>query len=441
MPARTPLSLRQVVHVWLPLAGSWLLMGLELPAVSAFMARLPQPTVSLAAYGGVVFPSALLIESPILMLLAASTALARDEASYRLVRRFMWSAGLCLFAFHALLAFSPLFDVLAGTLLGVPPEVREPARIGLRIMLPWSLSIAYRRTQQGVLIRFGGARAVTIGTAVRLGTNVSVLTLGLWHGGIPGIIVGTTAVACGVVAEAIYAGIAVRPVLRGALREAPAVSPALTMPAFLHFYLPLMVTPLINFLAMPVSAAAMSRMPLALGSLAAWPALSGATFTLRSLGFAYNEVVVSQLDAYRPVAALRRFAWILGLSTGALLLVAAATPLGGMWFRDVAALPAETRGIATLALWLLVLSPTFSALQSWYQGALVHSRRTHAITESVAALLVTTAIVLGTGVISQRQPGLYFAAAGLTLGIGTQVAWLSLRSRPAIAQVLARDAG
>ena len=44
------------------------------------MARLPQSTVSLAAYGGVVFPVALLVESPILMLLTASTALARDLA-------------------------------------------------------------------------------------------------------------------------------------------------------------------------------------------------------------------------------------------------------------------------------------------------------------------------------------------------------------------------
>ena len=46
-------------------------MGLELPVVSAVMARLPQPEVSLAAYGGLVFPTALLIESPIIMLLAS----------------------------------------------------------------------------------------------------------------------------------------------------------------------------------------------------------------------------------------------------------------------------------------------------------------------------------------------------------------------------------
>jgi hypothetical protein len=96
---------------------------------------------------------------------------------------------------HAAIAFTPLFDWLAVTVIGVPEAVREPARLGLRIMLPWTLSIAYRRTQQGVLIRFGHARAVTWGTAVRLGTNALVLALGAWWGRLPGIVVGTSAVA------------------------------------------------------------------------------------------------------------------------------------------------------------------------------------------------------------------------------------------------------
>jgi hypothetical protein len=85
-----------VFSTWWPLATSWLFMGLELPAVSAALARLPDPTISLAAYGGVIFPLALLIESPIIMLLSASTALSKDLRSHELVGRFMWSAGLGL---------------------------------------------------------------------------------------------------------------------------------------------------------------------------------------------------------------------------------------------------------------------------------------------------------------------------------------------------------
>ena len=43
-------------------------MSIELPLVSAVMARLSDPTIHLAAYGGVVFPIALVIEAPIIML-------------------------------------------------------------------------------------------------------------------------------------------------------------------------------------------------------------------------------------------------------------------------------------------------------------------------------------------------------------------------------------
>ena len=77
-----PLTLARIARVWWPLAASWLLMGAELPALSAVIARLPHPEINLAAYGGVVFPLALIIESPIIMLLAASTALCKDWASY-----------------------------------------------------------------------------------------------------------------------------------------------------------------------------------------------------------------------------------------------------------------------------------------------------------------------------------------------------------------------
>src|SRR5512136_2311243 len=107
-----PLTLRTIFRTWWPLAASWMLMGAELPALSAVIARLPQPEINLAAYGGVVFPLALIIESPIIMLLAASTALCRDYASYLKVRRFMMVAGASLTVLHIAVAFTPMYYVV-----------------------------------------------------------------------------------------------------------------------------------------------------------------------------------------------------------------------------------------------------------------------------------------------------------------------------------------
>ena len=438
-PIPRQLLMRQVLTAWAPLAASWLLMGLELPAVGAVMARLPDPAVSLAAYGGVVFPIALIIESPIIMLLAASTALAVDAVSYRVIWRFMLVVAGGLTALHALIAFSPLFDVVAMGVLGVPEALREPARWGMQLMLPWTFSIASRRTHQGLLIRFGRSEAVTLGTVVRLITNVSVLSAGYMYGQLPGIVVGCAAVACGVSAEAVVAAISLRPVLRRHINGKQPAGEPLTLRAFLKFYWPLMLTPFINFFAMPLAAAGMSRMPVVLESLAVWPVLNGIAFATRSTGYALNEVVVAQLDLWRPVPALRRFAWILAAATSAPLLLMALSPLGMFWFQRVAALTPELARLATVAFAMTIPLPAMAAIQSLYQGVLVHSRRTQGITESVVALLLGTIAMLALGIAWQGPEGIMFAAAALVAGNAAQTGWVWWRARSELALLEARD--
>jgi hypothetical protein len=117
---QSPLPLARILRTWWPLAASWLLMGAELPALSAVVARLPNPEINLAAYGGIVFPLALIIESPIIMLLAASTALSKDLDSYQKIRRFTMVSGLCRACPGRLY---PAVYLHCGTVLGAPPEI------------------------------------------------------------------------------------------------------------------------------------------------------------------------------------------------------------------------------------------------------------------------------------------------------------------------------
>jgi len=424
-----PLSAREVFVTWWPLAASWLLMGCELPLVSAVLARLPSPTLSLASYGGVVFPLALLIESPIVMMLAASTAMARDHHSYRLVQRVMLTAAGTITALHALVAFTPLYDLWVVPAMGVPPDLHEPVRAGLRVMLPWTLSIGYRRFQQGVMIRFGRSWAVGVGTGVRLVANVLVLGVGALTGWAPGWIVGPLAVICGVASEAVFAGIVVRPVLKNLPARDPSLRP-LTFAVFLRFYLPLASLPMIGFFAMPLASASMTRMPLALESLAVWPILNGLGFLLRSTGFALNEVVIALLDRPNAVPVLRRFAAQLAIVTSAVIVAMAITPIGRLWFERVSALPPELGALARIGLWLALPWPALSVYQSWYQGTIVHTHRTRAITEAVVLSLTSSGLILGAGIALQRAPGLHVAVAALVLGNAIMVAWMALKARP-----------
>jgi len=439
-PAQTDaaLSLRRILRTWWPLSGSWLLMTAELPLVSAVVARLAQPEINLAAWG-IVFSMSIIIQSPSTMLLAASTALSKDETSYRKLYRFMLGIGLLLTLLHTLIAFTPFFYVVVRDVMGIPVELLEPTRLGLMVMAPWSWGTAFRRMQQGVLIRFDQSRAVIWGSLIRLGMDSLVLVGGYLLGAGPGIVVGAAAVITGVVSEATYTGLRVRPVLRDPLKRAPAVSPPLTFWAFLDFYVPLAATILLMLLIQPMVSAALSRMPDPLNSLAVWPVLFGLLTMWQSVGIGYNEAVIALLDEPLSLVRLRRFTILLTTVMTFLLLVMTATPLSAFWFGQVAALPPALVLLAQQTLWLGLPLPGLRIWQSWYQGTLTYARRTRSITESMVILLLTSGAILWTGVTWNRVTGVYVGQIAFTGGMAAQVIWLGWRSRRVMQELTERE--
>jgi hypothetical protein len=329
-----------------------------------------------------------------------------------------------------------LYYVVVEGLIGVPGEIVEPARIGLMLMLPWTWAIAYRRFQQGVLIGFGYSGAVGVGTLVRLAAGGLVLGLGYFTHLLPGVAVGALAQALGVISEAVYAGIRVRPVLRNELAQA-AVTERLTWRTFADFYVPLALTSLITLLWQPVGSAALSRMPDALNSLAAWPVVSGLIMLLRSFGIAYNETVVALLDKENAWHSLRRFTAWMALATTALQLLVVATPLAEFYFARFSALPANLVVLAKAAIWLALPMPALAVLQSWFQGAILVGRRTRGVPESVMVFFGTALVVLGIGVAAGRWTGLFVSIIGFMLASFTQMAWLWFRSRPVLERLRA----
>ncbi|HKI54236.1 MAG TPA: hypothetical protein VJ987_08935, partial [Anaerolineales bacterium] len=434
----SPLSLSRIFKVWIPLAASWLLMGMELPILSAVVARLVEPEINLAAYGGIVFPIALIVEAPVIMLLAASTALSKDWASYKKLHNYMMLAGGLLTTLHLLVALTPIYYFVVEGLLGAPTEIIEPARIGLIIMTPWTWTIAYRRLHQGIMIRFGHTNIIGIGTGVRLGTDILVLGIG-YALGLPGIVVATSAVASGVTAEAIYIGFRVQPVLRMDLKPALVLQPALTYRAFAAFYLPLVMTSLLTLLIQPLGSAALSRMPRALESLAVWPVVSGFIFMLRSMGVAFNEVVVALLDESLSTKPLRHFTMLLSVGTTGTLILIAATPLSRLWLENFSGLSPTLAALARTGLWFGLLLPGLNSLQSWYQGTLLNSGKTRGISEAVAIFLFGAGLVLIAGIIWGKMVGLYVGLGAFSFGMFVQTLWLWVRSRPVLRALSEHD--
>ena len=171
---------------WWPLAASWMLMAAELPALSAVMARLPNPIDQSCCLWRCRFSTGAdhRITDP-------DVAFGLDGIEQGLD---FLSQDLALHDGHqcrddrpaSAVGLHPL--VLRGGrgILGVPEVIVGAARIGLMIMTPWTWAIAYRRYHQGVLIRFGHSKAVGAGTVMRLSATAGsadpvISGNGVWH--------------------------------------------------------------------------------------------------------------------------------------------------------------------------------------------------------------------------------------------------------------------
>ena len=433
-----PLSGKRVLKTWLPLVASWVLMSIEMPIITAMIARLSKPEVNLAAYGGVSYPVAVAIEAPIVMLLAASTALSRDWDSYRKLRKItLILGGACMFL-HVLIASTPLFDFVAGVLLAVPEEVIEPARLGMLFMAPWSLGIGFRRFQQGAMIRFNHSHMVGETTIVRLMTVGLVLIIGYSLKTIPGTIIAGFAQGLGVSVEALYAGLRVRK-FQDEIKQAPPAQQPLTLKRFSAFYFPLVLTTSLGLLWQPLVSAAVSRMPNPLESLAVWSVIGGLLFLFRSPGLAYNEAVVALLEERDGYRVLKKFSLWASLVSTFIVSLLVFTPISKFWFGDVSRLPELLIPIAATAMAVSVPITLITIYISFYQGIIVHVGKTNPIAESVVIFLLSMGAVLVLGIVLQNIVGIYVAVTAFAVAHISQVLWLMLRSRDHQKKILEQE--
>ena len=423
---------RTIFLFWLPLFASWLLMTLEGPIVSAAINRLPNEIVMLAAMG-IVISLSVTIESPIINILATSTALVKDRPSYLLLRRFTVHWMILLTGIMILLAWTPLFDLFVVELMGIPDEVSAWVRPGLRIMTFWSAAIAWRRFLQGVLIRYNQTRKVAWGTVVRLASSGgSVIVLVTWSQ-FPGVVIGSIALMAGVISEALYATIAVRPILAANLSPTAPVSSAssLTYKELSQFHLPLAATSVLVLLIQPMVAFALARSANPTLSLAAWPLVFQIMLVARAAAFALPEVIIALGDGQETFQPLRRFTYsLVALNTAAMLLFIF-TPISDFYLLRIQDTDPAVARLASGGLLIFLPLPALAILISWIRGLLINERVTIAVNFGmVINLTVTTVILLLT--VSYSLAGIPGTAVALSVAAAIELVYISWRAGAAL---------
>lgn len=420
---KTVFTQRQIFLFWLPLAASWLLMNAEGPILQAAIARLSDMETQLAAFG-IVTSLELAIESPVIMLLATSTALATSARNYLVLRRFMIWVNSLVTVVALLVAFTPLYGLIVRTLMGVPLPIAAAAHPGMRIMVLWSAAIGFRRFLQGVLIRQGQTRWVGYGTVARLlssgggGILLAVLT------DLPGVYIGSIGLMAGVLIEAAFIACVARPTVRNLLatRETPAAD-TLSIREVARYHAPLAATSLLTLLAQPLIGAGLARMPHPEENLAVWPVIWGILSIFRSPAYALPEAVIALATEHRLKDRVRRFCTFIGLLSAAAMAILVLTPMFPAYLRYIAGLPDRLARFVIPAMLVALPLPSINSIHSWFRGQLMAARRTRIIYWGMGFNVALTAALVFIGVLF-KSPGAGCAVVALMLAFLAELFYL-----------------
>jgi hypothetical protein len=387
---RPPLRTKTIILFWLPLAATWLMMSLEGPYIAAIVARMPEAAHSLAAYG-VSTALAWLIESPIMMLLSASTALVHGRESYLALRRFAFLLNALVTFGMIVLAIPPVFRFVGEGLIGLPPEISRLAQQSTAIMILWPAAIGYRRFYQGILVRHHLTRRVAYGTVIRLSTMSLTAALLAFTVSMPGALIGACAMLAGVIAEAAASRWMAHGIVRTLMTQDEASETSLrSLGEIARFYYPLALTSMLSMALGPLVTFGLGRGRAPIESLAVWPVVQATVFVFRSGGVAFQEVGIALGDTRE----VRRVGFLLGAVSSLALALLAFTPLEAIWLQRVSGLTSELASFANWPIRLLVLLPALDYLLSVQRSQWIINRQTAVVTIATAVEGAGLAIAL-----------------------------------------------
>ena len=429
--AHAPLTVRAAVWFFVPLILTTELHQLSHSLVHAFLARLGDPTTTLAAFS-VAFAFNTTFSGIVSIETQAAMSYVTDKRSFWRIARFFLALSLAPFLVIESVALTPLGDWLFGEMMGASEAVVRLAKAASAVMGLWIFPNQIRNMTTALCMMRRRTVLISHSTFIRLGSQaLLLLVLPFW---MEGAVAGAASLVGCMIAEAVY----MYWVSRAFYRELPETGgEQASRRQMWTFSWPLMITQIsengvmfvINFflgrLAHPDLALAAFGVVNALKSLVASP--------LRNLVQTAQALVHSRAD----MRVMLRFAHRLTLFYAILVGFLFYTPLGDVILGSIMGLPTSLSDYAKPGVQLVLIVVVFWGYASLLRGLLSAMRQTRAIGGSaVIRLLVVTAV----GSVTLLSPDLNGAAVGVaaigaafvaeTLILGWQVARLRRSSGP-----------
>jgi progressive ankylosis protein len=398
------LTVRVAVVFFLPLIISTELHQLSHSLVHAFLARLGDATITLAAFS-IAFAFNTTSSGAVSVQVQAALSYITDKRSFWRISRFYFLFALFPFCFIEAVALTPIGDWVFGVLIGASPEATRLAKLASAVMGLWIFPNQIRNMATALCMMHRRTLPISYSTIIRLVSQaLMLLVLPFW---MEGAVAGAASLVGCMAVEAIY----MYWVSRGYYDALPAEDgEQVSYRHMWRFSWPLMVTQIsengvpfvINFflgrLANPDLALAAFGVVNALKSLVASP--------LRNMAQTAQALVHSRQD----MQVMLRFANRVTVVYVLLVAVLFYTPMREVILSGIMGLPETLNAYATPGVQMTLLVVIAWGYASLFRGMLAAMRRTGAIAASAVMRLVVVTIV---GSVTLVSPTLNGAAVGV----------------------------
>ncbi|MBD2179186.1 hypothetical protein H6F42_19880 [Pseudanabaena sp. FACHB-1998] len=400
-----------LIDLWrefLPLSLSDVTMACGDPAVTMTLAYLPEAQVNLASLG-VAKSLAVLFESPIIMILHASNALAGNAASRIALWRFTLLGGGILSGLLYLLALPPVFSIVGIQWLAIPANMAASVQNIILIMGGWAFVIAWRRYFQGLLIYHGHAAALAKASLLRLAVLCITLAIGfglklsgwLLAGG--ALMIGVTCEAILITAFAYQLGAVTKVSNKISKLDAVELTKVSDVDSNFpknikqvwQFYYPLANSMLVVWGGRALLLSILGRGDDATTAIASWSAAWGLVLVIANSTRMVQQIVI-KYHARMAFSSLFMFALSIGLTCSLILFLMVATPISdqviGSFIGNDMVLVAQIKPVILVC----AIIPMLTALQNAGQGFLVGQGKTNRVNLATwlgTAVLLTVAFL------------------------------------------------
>jgi len=206
---RGPLNFKIILMFYLPLIFMTELHQIGHSITHAFLARLVDPKMTLAAFS-IAFIFNPTISSVHQVSIQGGISFITDRASFWQVFRFSGAVCIVLLVAIESVALTPMGDIIFGKWMGASPEVVKQARKASAIMALWTIPILFRSLTYALAMIHRRTILITNATIIRMISLLILLVVCPYW--LEGAAVGAVAMVSSMTVEAVYMAIVSWPI-------------------------------------------------------------------------------------------------------------------------------------------------------------------------------------------------------------------------------------